>query len=220
LVSLQEAQRRIRSGWNQRACISITFDDGYADNCHFALPLLIQERIPCTYFVATRPVLEQVPFDHDIAIGKPLPPNCVEELRWLAKAGVEIGVHSRTHADLGSVTCSQRLFDEVVRPREELENALGQPVRYFAFPFGQHENLAAEAFQLAMAAGYAGVCSAYGGYNLVGDDDFHLQRRGAGRSLLAIKNWVTVDPFRNRRIGRFDYRRPARDGVTRLARVV
>jgi hypothetical protein len=37
LVSLEEAQRRIRSGRNDRPAVSITFDDGYADNCRFAL---------------------------------------------------------------------------------------------------------------------------------------------------------------------------------------
>lgn len=45
LVSLEEGQRRIRQG-NQRPCVTITFDDGYGDNCHFALPYLIKHRIP------------------------------------------------------------------------------------------------------------------------------------------------------------------------------
>ena len=50
VVSLEEAQRRIRTGDGRRPCVSITFDDGYADNCREAIPLLIRERIPCTYF--------------------------------------------------------------------------------------------------------------------------------------------------------------------------
>src|SRR5215213_4539896 len=51
MVSLAEAQRRLQSGRNCRPCVSITFDDGYADNCEQALPLLIRENVPCTYFV-------------------------------------------------------------------------------------------------------------------------------------------------------------------------
>ena len=58
-VSLEEAQRRIRRGYNRQPCVSITFDDGYADNCQQAIPLLIRERIPCTYFVTVRNVLEE-----------------------------------------------------------------------------------------------------------------------------------------------------------------
>ena len=73
LVSLQEAQQRICSGWNNRPALSITFDDGYAENCLHALPLLVKQRIPVTYFVSTRNVLEGVPFPHDVARGKPLP---------------------------------------------------------------------------------------------------------------------------------------------------
>ena len=42
--------------------------------------------------------------------------------------------------------------------------------------------------------GYAGVCSAYGGFNFPGDDPFHLQRIHADDDLIRLKNWVTVDP--------------------------
>ena len=51
MVSLEEAQRRIRHRESFRPSVSITFDDGYAENCEKALPLLVKERIPCTYFV-------------------------------------------------------------------------------------------------------------------------------------------------------------------------
>jgi hypothetical protein len=59
MVSLEEAQRRIRSRRNQRLTASVTFDDGYAENCDQAIPFLLEEQIPCTYFVSTWYVLEQ-----------------------------------------------------------------------------------------------------------------------------------------------------------------
>src|SRR6476620_271517 len=40
IVSLSEAQTRISCGRNQRPTACITFDDGYADNRRFAIPLL------------------------------------------------------------------------------------------------------------------------------------------------------------------------------------
>ncbi len=58
LISLEETQRRIRSGYNDRLAACITFDDGYAENCDQALPFLIEQQIPCTYFVSSWHVLK------------------------------------------------------------------------------------------------------------------------------------------------------------------
>ena len=97
------------------------------------------------------------------------------------------------------------LRHEVAAAKEELQALLDRPVRYFAFPFGQHRNLSLAVFESAKAAGYAGVCSAYGGFNFPGDDPFHLQRIPADGSLIQLKNWVTMDP-RKLRTQRFVYR--------------
>jgi peptidoglycan/xylan/chitin deacetylase (PgdA/CDA1 family) len=167
-----------------------------------ALPLLIEERIPCTYFVCTKPVLEGTPFAHDLVMGNRFQPNSVEQLRVLARAGIEIGAHSRTHPDFGRITDRATLEDELVSARDDLAEAVGRRVRYFAFPFGCPKNLTVEAFQLARDAGYEGVLSAYGGYNFPGGDPFHLQRRSAEGSFLRLKNWAAFDPWHDRRIRR------------------
>jgi peptidoglycan/xylan/chitin deacetylase (PgdA/CDA1 family) len=208
LVSLEEAQARIRSGRNERTAVSITFDDGYADNCEQALPLLIRERIPCTYFVSNRQIFDGQPFPHDKDSGRRFASNSVEELRDLATAGIEIGAHTRTHCDLGMVKDSTQLFDEVVTASEELQAAIRKPVRYFAFPYGQYANLNRQVFHLAYENGFDGVCSAYGAFNFPGDDAFHLQRIPADYSLLRLKNWTTVDP-RKRHAPRFEYETPS-----------
>jgi peptidoglycan/xylan/chitin deacetylase (PgdA/CDA1 family) len=204
LVSLTEAQQRIRRGENDRPCVSITFDDGYADNCREALPLLIREQVPCTYFVTVRNVFEGEPFPHDVARGKPLQPNSIEELKSLAASGIEIGAHTRTHADLGRVADPQRLYDEIVVAGEDLQQALDTPIRYFAFPYGHPNNMSAMACRIAHDAGYEGICSAYGGFNFPGDDAFHLQRIPVDNDLIRLKNWTTVDP-RKERTPRFKY---------------
>ena len=208
LISLSEAQARIRSGHNPRPAVAITFDDGYADNCQYALPLLVRRRIPVTYFVSTRHIIATEPFPHDVARGEPHKPNTVDELRELSAQGIEIGAHTRSHADLGMLHNPAALYDEVVAAGEELQEAIGKPVRYFAFPYGQYENLNPEVFHMAYDAGFDGVCSAYGGYNFPGDDAFHLQRFHADPSLLRLKNWLTVDPrWLNRE--RFCYDQPS-----------
>lgn len=203
LVSLAEIQRRLRDGVSRSPAVAITFDDGYADNCRTALPLLIEQRIPCTYFVSAGPILTGTPFEHDVRAGQRYAPNTVAELRALSRAGIEIGAHTRTHADLGRVVSREHLVDELVTARDELQAAIGQRIRYFAFPFGGHENLTSEAFALAREAGYDAVCSAYGGYNVPGDDPFHLQRRCIDGPAIRVKNWATFDFLREFRIPRF-----------------
>lgn len=204
VVSLAEAQRRIRVGDNTRPCVSITFDDGYAENCREAIPLLVRNQLPCTYFVTLRNVLDAQPFPHDLARGDHFPPNSIEQIRAMASAGIEIGAHTYTHLDLGRISDEERLRHEVVDAREELQALVGRPVRYFAFPFGQYVNMNSRAIELARQAGYEGVCSAYGGYNVPGDDDFHIQRTSANESMSRFKNRATIDP---RKIGipRFRY---------------
>lgn len=208
VVSLAEAQRRIREG-NSRPAVSVTFDDGYFDNCSQALPFLIDQQIPCTYFVATRFVLEGLPFPHDLARGLPLAPNTPAQLRDLARSGIEIAAHTRTHADLGQLKTTDELYDEIVGGKRELESIIDRPVRYFAFPYGQPRNMTAEAFEIAREAGFEAVVSAYGGYNFPGDDPFHLQRIHGDDDLIRFKNWLTVDPLKMCKARRFNYQTPA-----------
>ena len=205
LISMEEVQRRLRSGVNDRPAVHVTFDDGYADNCQGAIPWLVKAQIPCTYFVTVRNVLEGRPFDHDLKCGVNLAPNSLEEIRAMAAAGIEIGAHTYSHADIGKLTDKALLHQELAVARQQLRAAIDRPVRYFAFPFGLHANLSCQAFALAAQCGYEGVCSAYGGYNYPGEDPFHVHRIPAVGEMLRLKNWVTADP-RKIHTRRFQYR--------------
>jgi len=193
MISLAEGQRRIRSARNTRPAVTITFDDGYADNSRRALPLLLELGIPCTYFVTSHNMLAGRPFPHDVKLGHPCPPNTPAEIRDLAAAGIDIGAHTRTHADLGRATDPRMLAEELKIGQRELEDVTGMPVRYFAFPYGQKVNLGREAMLVARST-YDGVCSAYGGYNFPGDDSFQIQRIGADDELVRLRNWLSLDP--------------------------
>lgn len=198
LVSLSELQKRIDSGFNNRPTLAITFDDGYAENCQFALPLLIERGIPVCYFVTIDYVTSQEPFPHDVALGNPLPVNTVESLRALSRSGVEIGAHTRTHSDMGAIDDPQELSDELVTASREIEEHIGCPVQYFAFPFGQRKNMNPEAFRILKDHGFLGVCSAYGGWNEIGEDSFHIKRIHGDPSFERVRNWLSFDP----RVGR------------------
>lgn len=195
IVSLAEAQCRLRSKNNYVPTVSLTFDDGYSDNCAHALPFLIRHQIPCTYFITLDPVLSGRPFPHDEQAGVPLAPNTVEQIRSLADAGIEIGAHTRTHPDVGKISDPSQLHDEIVTVKDELELLTQKEVPYFAFPFGLESNMTAEAVRVVRNAGYKGICSAYGAYNLPErqDDFFHLRRIHADPEMSRLKNWLTVD---------------------------
>ncbi|TWT94079.1 Gellan lyase precursor [Botrimarina colliarenosi] len=199
VVSLQEAQRRLGAGASRRPAVAITFDDGYGENCDYAIPLLLRRGLPFTYFVSTQIIRDQTAFPHDLAAGVRLRPNSLTELRAMAAAGVEIGAHTRTHPDLGRSTDADWLREEIVGSIEDITTWTGKRPRSFAFPFGQVENLTPEAMQIARDAGVRVVCSAYGAYNQperVSKErgPFHLRRIHADPEWVRFTNWMTIDP--------------------------
>jgi len=194
IISLAEAQARISAGRNDRLAVCITFDDGYADNCLFAVPLLLKRSIPFTYFVTTKHIARQEPFPHDARRGLPLAPNTVDQIRAMADAGVEIGVHSRSHVDFGQINELQVVEDEIVGAKQEIEGWIGRATRFFAFPFGMPQNLSCPAIDVIRQSGLSGFCSAFGGYNWPRCDSFHLRRFHADEDFQQFLNWVTICP--------------------------
>jgi peptidoglycan/xylan/chitin deacetylase (PgdA/CDA1 family) len=193
-ATLSQICQQMEAGAIHEPLVHLTFDDGYAENMEFALPLLSARRIPFTYFVSTNHVWDGEPFPHDARRGRPLAPNTREDLRTIVEMGGEIGAHSRSHADLGRITSSAALADEILGSQRQLAQFLGRPVQYFAFPFGQVHNITQEAMRIARQAGFRAVCSAFGGYNFPGDDSFHIRRIHGDSSLTLVKNWLTLDP--------------------------
>jgi hypothetical protein len=60
VLSLEDAIAYLR-GWDKgpRRGVVVTFDDGYSDNYHHALPSLVRHRIPATIFLATRNISDR-----------------------------------------------------------------------------------------------------------------------------------------------------------------
>ncbi|MGB7328352.1 MAG: polysaccharide deacetylase family protein [Rubripirellula sp.] len=194
MIGLDEVQRRVRFNDSRTAALSITFDDGYRDNCDFAIPLLLERGIPCTYFVTTCNVQGQKPFEHDVLQGDPLPLNTVKQIREMSDAGIEIGCHTRHHVDFSKIHDPAIVRDEIVRAKSDLEQIIGREVRYFAFPFGMPAQLTQSAIEVVDEAGFDGFCSAYGAYNLAGRDWFHIRRFHGDPEFVRLKNWLSIDP--------------------------
>lgn len=193
LIGLDELQRRVREIDAHRPSVTFTFDDGYAENCRHALPLLIRNRIPCTYFVSVQHIRDQISFSHDVDAGQPLPVNTVDELVAAAEGGIEIGLHTYSHFDFSQTFDPATLEREIHGAKVELEELIGRPIRYFAFPYGLPEQLHPDAIKAVYQAGMLGFCSAFGAYNFPCQDDFHIRRIHGDPEFARLLNWLTYD---------------------------
>jgi peptidoglycan/xylan/chitin deacetylase (PgdA/CDA1 family) len=133
--------------------ILITFDDGYSDVFHNALPVLARLDMHATAYVIS---------------GRTLRSDRVfltwHLLRALERRGIEIGSHSVTHRDLTTLSDPDALR-ELVRSRRALERQLRHPVQWLAYPYGAYdvriERLARQAgYVLAVTTEYGTVQSA------------------------------------------------------------
>jgi peptidoglycan/xylan/chitin deacetylase (PgdA/CDA1 family) len=73
-----------------------------------------------------------------------------DDLRVLAADGVEVGSHTETHRHLPSLS-ELELERELKESRRRLEDELGRPCRFLAYPYGEESPRVQDA---ARAAGY------------------------------------------------------------------
>jgi peptidoglycan/xylan/chitin deacetylase (PgdA/CDA1 family) len=116
--------------------VGITFDDGYLDTATTAAPILEHFGFPATVFVVTDNVGEIASWD-DAFGGEAAPLATWEQLRALRARGWEIGVHTRTHANLTRLP-AQAVLAEFVAGKATLERVLGEPICSAAYPFGAY----------------------------------------------------------------------------------
>src|SRR5581483_2153144 len=120
---------------------AITFDDAYRSVIELAFPVLSRLGVPGTVFVPTgftgsdRP-MEWPGIDH--WIGGPheaeLLPMTWQDLATLARAGWEIGAHTRTHPHLTELD-DATLAEEIRASKRDIESRLGLDCRSFAYPY-------------------------------------------------------------------------------------
>jgi peptidoglycan/xylan/chitin deacetylase (PgdA/CDA1 family) len=78
-----------------------------------------------------------------------------DELRAAAQHRlVTLGAHTLTHPPLASLS-EEDAYKEMAEGRRRLEAQTGQPVRHFAYPFGDRSSAGSREFQLARELGFA-----------------------------------------------------------------
>jgi peptidoglycan/xylan/chitin deacetylase (PgdA/CDA1 family) len=171
-VTLHEMVDRLHRGpRDSEVCVAVTFDDGFCDVLRHALPILEQEAIPATVFTVTG-YLGGLNEWMDRSVFPARKIMSAAELRELQMAGVEIGSHTVSHPSMVDLSLEQAAR-EAQQSKDTLEQLLGRPVRYFAYPYGRF-NLAAK--EAVRAAGYRAACSTRSGFNSATTDIFELRR--------------------------------------------
>ncbi len=115
--------------------VVLSFDDGYANFADHALPVLTEFGYPSVLFAVSGLLGQSAQW----ISGDREKPHLLSasRLRELRPAKVEVGSHSISHPRLSRLPTEQA-WREIVDSKSELEQALGEGVRFFAYPYGDY----------------------------------------------------------------------------------
>lgn len=151
-VSMRELCRAMDAG-EHKGLVGLTFDDGYTDFLHTAMPIMERLGHSATVFaVAGMP--GENDWQHTFTPRPRLKLLDAEGLREVSERGMEVASHTMTHARLAGAA-PELLEYEVGESRRALGEILGEEVGGFCYPYGSLDEAAVRAARLA---GYAYAC--------------------------------------------------------------
>jgi peptidoglycan/xylan/chitin deacetylase (PgdA/CDA1 family) len=99
-----------------------------------------------------------------------------DEIRALAKEGVEFGAHTRTHPILSRLPNRDRVREEIAGSKARLEEELRAPVLHFCYPNGTPADYNDQVVDVVRECGFRTAVTAVRGINFKGADPFLLRR--------------------------------------------
>jgi peptidoglycan/xylan/chitin deacetylase (PgdA/CDA1 family) len=193
-----------------RPLVCLTFDDGYANICTQALPILKRYGVPATVFVVTSIVgrREPMPFDRwSLDNCGRVPPDVSQPMDWgqleacVASGLIALGSHSHRHLKASQCT-PDRLVEEAARSREALLRRFGEEhACEFSYPYGSRRLgfVPPEYAEAVRHAGYRCAVTTDLGLMTPQDDPFLLPRIEAhavdGPGVLRAKASGSLAPY-------------------------
>ncbi|GAO34876.1 polysaccharide deacetylase [Sulfuricella sp. T08] len=172
LLSLDQIATAIegKSAWPTTG-VAVTFDDGFRDTFHHALPVLTRYNIPATMFM----LADRIGANNNWMTPRGFPERELmtqSEMLEMQAAGVCIGSHTCSHPNLPQLD-AENTMAEIRMSREKLQTLTGSDVNHFAYPFGLYDD---KTLMAVAAAGYRTACSTRSGFNGEGIDPYLLRR--------------------------------------------
>ncbi len=158
--------------------VLITFDDGYRDNLANAVPILQRYGYPAVLFVPIGYLGGRRPLPHDehLAVRGIVNPTLDwSELAELERSGVRVESHGIGHRPLADLEVDEAAR-EITLSKLRLEEALGRPVRAFAYVKGSEAHYRLVHLSLLRQAGYDIAFTSISGANGPGTDPLQLHR--------------------------------------------
>lgn len=185
-VSMSELEPYLR-GEKSGKVVGLTFDDGYRNNLEHALPVLQRNGFSATCYAVSDPFEGRNAWDEDK--GMPQKPLFTpDDMRAWVAGGMELGAHTRHHADLTAVD-AEVARDEIAGCKRELEAIIGREVRHFCYPYGRYK---AEHREMAREAGYITATTTERARARPEDDAFELPRVMIARTNHLLLFWSKV----------------------------
>jgi len=144
--------------------IMLTFDDGFASDFRIAQEILNPRGIKAVFFVIPQFLDLKDEIEQKDFISRQLYPGVsnrrvpqkLRSMNWeqvalLHKQGHTIGSHTYSHKKLSEISDLEELSFEIIQSGKVIGDFIGEPVKHFAFTFGNLSSISHRALEIARA---------------------------------------------------------------------